>query len=109
MKQDQHKTKVIFRIMKDPDYFDNPGESVVAIFPEIPGDSNPYRTCLSYQHVGQHGAISLDYPEFTFPATDEESKDLQRELESLGYNLKVCKRMQYNYLRIRLQECMSKD
>ena len=50
MQQDQHKTKVIFRKLKDGD--------IIALFPELPGDMNPYHTCESYMHVGQHGAAS---------------------------------------------------
>ena len=93
------KTKVIFRT-----FYPEKGGEVIAIFPELAGDSNPYRTCMSYMHVGQHGAVSLDYTEFTFPSRADEVEPLKRELESLGYDLKVIKRMRQDHLRLRKQE-----
>lgn len=75
------KTRVIFRKFE--------GE-VIALFPELPGDSNFYATCLSYQHLGQHGSASVDLcAEGTTPATPAEYADLKKELESLGYILQV--------------------
>ena len=79
--------KVIFRKFPDGD--------VIAIFPRIMGDSNPYRTCLCYQQIGQHGAITLDFARFTKPAQVNEYTDLYNELCRIGYELKVSKR--YNH------------
>lgn len=75
-------TKVIFRKWKK-------GGDVIALFPEIAADQNPSMHCLSYQHVGQHGAATVTLgSEDTLPVTDEEAKPLWDELESIGYALK---------------------
>lgn len=92
------KTKVIFRRSK------NDGE-IIAVFPELAGDSNPYKTCLSYEHIGQHGAISTDYTTWTRPASASDSVNLEAELKSLGYDLKVCKRSARGDLVKRMQQC----
>lgn len=86
------KTKVIFRHWKG---------DVIAIFPEIPGDMSPY-TCMSYQHVGQHGAcdpygIIAD----SRPATLIERWPLRKELMCLGYKLQVIHRNRFVFLRAR--------
>lgn len=76
------KTKVVFRTYKD-------GE-VIALFPDI-DEGNYY--CMSYMHIGQHGAA--DYSGVirdTKPASPEQYKDLQRELENIGYSLLIRKR-----------------
>jgi hypothetical protein len=85
------KTKVIFRKFN--------GE-VLALFPELPGDSNPYRTCLSYQHIGQHGAAAIDLK--AAPATLAEYAPLARELESLGYEIKPARRFTRKDLQARI-------
>lgn len=82
---DQNLTKVIFRKYRNGD--------IIAIFPEIPGNNNVY-TCSSYEHVGQHGACSpflvvIDTKE----AKPSEYKELKKELECRGYNLKIGKRL----------------
>lgn len=79
-------TKVIFRKWKS-------NGDIIALFPELPGSVRP-GTCLSYEHVGQHGAASLSLTQaHTTLATEQEYRDLKRELESCGYRLKVLKRM----------------
>ena len=63
---------------------------VIALFPELPGDNDPYSTCLSYQHVGQHGAAAVSLMDVTRPATPEEYAPLMRELvAAVGYNLRI--------------------
>jgi len=93
-------TKVIFR--KWPKSHD-----VIAVFPELPGDCNPYRTCLSYEHLGQHGAITLDFGngKWTKPASPAEYADLKAELESIGYTLRIAKRMTRKDLQARIKAC----
>lgn len=85
--KDKHITKVIFRKYKDT-------KDILALFPyEV--EHNGLVMC--YQHVGQHG--SADYHHcvrMTTLATQEEAKDLQAELEDLGYNLNVGKKIYYN-------------
>ena len=89
------KTKVIFRRFKNitNDNKDTHNE-IVAIFPQLPGDSSPRRTCLSYMHIGQHGAITVNYAKFTTELTYRpDYQELYDELISLGYDLEVCTRM----------------
>ena len=69
------QTPVIFRADK--------GGEVIAFLPSLPGDSNPYRTCLSYVHMGQHGAASLEYYYSTRPAQPHEYAALLEELQRI--------------------------
>jgi len=59
---------------------------VIALFPDI---SEGRGMCLSYMHNGQHVACNIDIENETVPATQNEYKYLKKELESIGYNLKV--------------------
>ena len=83
MIQDTEKTKVIFRQFKDGEH------EVIAFFPELCGSYLP-NTCMSYLHVGQHGAADVRVArERTRPAHPSNYAPLKAELESLGYNLQV--------------------
>ena len=83
-KPDSDKTIVIFRIDKE----------VTAVFPEIPGSSQSRMSC--YSHIGQHSDCSYAwYALKTRPASPKEYQDLKEELESLGYNLEVRKKITY--------------
>lgn len=76
-------TACIFRIYPD-------GQTI-ALFPYEPW--NHRGDVTSYMHIGQHGAA--DYAgviQDTKPATPEQYAPLQRELESIGYNLQILKR-----------------
>jgi hypothetical protein len=73
------RTTVIFR------EFD--GETV-AFFPELPG-SGRY-DCMSYMHIGQHGAATHEFYEQT--SATLEYDELLDELESIGYVLAVRRR-----------------
>jgi len=88
------KTKVIFRKFKNGD--------VIAIFPEMLGNWKTH-TCESYMHIGQHGACDPQYliDEITKLATPDEYNDLKLELESIGYDLQVCKRQSYNMIQVK--------
>ena len=92
MQKDQHKTKVIFRKFSDGD--------IIALMPELPGNYNPYMTCESYMHIGQHGGASVDLTNVTIPAKPEEYASLLSELESIGYNVQVA----YKFTRKDLQK-----
>jgi len=84
---DTEKTRVIFRKYKDGD--------ILALFPEL---SEGGAGVESYMHIGQHS--SADYRgciASTKPATVAEYKDLQAELESIGYNLLIRKKRQPLY------------
>lgn len=77
------KTKVLFRKSKD-------GE-VIAVFPETPATMDP-RECVLYSRAGQHGACKIAYARIARPAKAKEAEALKRELERLGYTLRVISR-----------------
>jgi hypothetical protein len=94
------KTKVMFR------YWD---KEVIAIFPEIPGDMDPY-TCSSYMNQGQHGACDpLGIVHKSRPATPAEYKDLAEELTRRGYDLQIIHKLQYRFIDIRRKQIQSID
>lgn len=77
-------TKVVFRKWKNGD--------IIALFPD---DVNQHDgTVTSYMHIGQHGAA--DYAGViadTFPAQENEYRDLLNELKAIGYtDLRVVQR-----------------
>lgn len=89
MEKDKHITKVSFRKWK---------KDIIALFPYILTDIKGY-LCSSYMHIGQHS--SADYNGIvnqSKPAKEDEYKDLKKELESLGYNLEVIKKVNSNEL-----------
>jgi hypothetical protein len=89
------KTKVIFRKYKN-------GE-ILALFPELPGTNSP-ATCTCYQHIGQHGAADLQSSiRVTYPATEEEYKDLKNELTRIGYDLEIVSRCTYKMRLTRIK------
>ena len=91
-------TPVIFR--KETNFRDE----IVAFFPSLPGDHTPF-TCSCYAHIGQHGTAHKDYyTQNTSPATPDEYKDLQDELESIGYDLEIFTHWQSWMDKRRLQE-----
>jgi len=90
MKKDTHTTDIIFRKEKSGDF----KGTIFALFPHECGDRNGHVT--SYQHVGQHStAHYMGCIADSVPATEEEYADLKREMESLGYNIKVVKKQNY--------------
>ena len=94
-------TKVIFRRE-----FPENGGQVLAVFPTLAGDNNPYTTCLCYSSIEQHSAMSLDYFKSTFPLTQEhEYIELLTELYSIGYELEVMTRMSRKDLQERISRC----
>jgi hypothetical protein len=98
MKKDNFKTDVIFRNWNTPDF-----NCIIAVFPYEINDL--YGGCLSYQHLGQHSG--MDYPSVingTIPAKENEYIDLKSELESIGYNLNIIKRRNYNKYLCALNE-----
>lgn len=97
------RTKVIFRKFRK-------GGDIIAVFPEIPGTHKP-ETCSSYQQVGQHGACSMAFlrSHATIPAKPEEFEPLRRELESLGYRLKLCTKITDSMHKARLRALRGLD
>lgn len=86
MKTIEPKTKAIFRVF--------PGGDVIALFPaEAATVGNPYH-CLSYQHMGQHGAADpLLMVQMCRPAKPAEYCDLASELRRRGYKLDIRQRI----------------
>ncbi len=81
MKMEQ-ATVVVFRKFREGD--------VIALFPNI---TEGLGRCLSYMHIGQHGAASYGMlVQDTELASEEEYAPLKQELEQIGYVLKVQKR-----------------
>lgn len=84
MEQDKEITPVVFRVERSGQF----KGSVTAVFPILPADRFGMKmTC--YAHVGQHHTCSLAWYYTTRLAKTEEYVDLMRELESIGYRLKV--------------------
>lgn len=82
-------TLVVFRVWKGKD------GDVIALFPEIPYDIYGSE-CLSYEHVGQHGAANYYHVlDRTRRAKPDEYVDLKEELEGRGYQLTVTSRTPY--------------
>ncbi len=92
MTLDKQKTIVVFRKWPAAQ-----GGDVIALFPELPGTYNANRDCLSYQHVGQHGAADLGIVDSTRLATPAEYRALARELRQIGYNLDIKVRCTYRH------------
>lgn len=87
MKPTEPKTKVIFRIWPK-----SKGGEVIALFPALAG-TNQAHTCLSYQHIGQHGSADMAALSRAIPlASREQYRDLLQELRRMGYNLQIAKR-----------------
>lgn len=67
----------------------HPDGDLFAYFPYMES-SKGFKTC--YAHIGQHSACSPDYAKECRPATPTEYADLQKELTSIGYELKISKK-----------------
>ena len=86
MKKDTHTTEVVFRMFND---------EVIALFPY--SIYNHTGTIDSYMHIGQHSESDYNHCiKATKPATKKEYIELKKELSSIGYNLKVIKRRNYD-------------
>jgi hypothetical protein len=87
MIKDTHITEVVFRKYKN-------GE-IIALMPHEVCDQKGSVT--SYMHVGQHGGANYDgVLANTKLAPPTEALPLYTELESIGYNLLVIKKRNYN-------------
>ena len=65
---------------------------VTAVFPTLPADHDgPVMTC--YARIGQHSGCSKEWYNTTRPAKPAEYASLQKELEQIGYQLKVYSRI----------------
>lgn len=91
------KTKVIFKKIT--------GGEVIALFPELAGDNNPYKTCLSYVRVGQHGAAQIEWASMMKAANPMQYTSLKVELEQIGYDLEIVKKFSRKMLQERIAQC----
>lgn len=86
--KDDTKAPVIVVFRKWPK---SEGGDVLALFPYEIEDN--VGNCLSYQHIGQHGAANYGACiARTKPAKPEEYAQLKAELEQIGYVLTIRKR-----------------
>ena len=93
-------TKVVFRKWTGKDFKGD----IIALFPEIPASNDGY-LCQSYEHIGQHGAADYNHClTKTVPADQAEYADLKKELESIGYCLKVVNRATYRDFQNRIND-----
>ncbi len=72
---------------------EQPFDDLVAFIPDAPAN---FGFIMSYQHVGQHSEASLGFYEKSCASVDydtPEVKALVTELQSIGYNVKLCKRL----------------
>ena len=81
------KDKVIFRKFKD--------NQIIALLPDCKVN---FGMIQSYMKLGQHSEASIDIINNTKLANKSEYADLFKELNSIGYNLQVIKRINYNNL-----------
>lgn len=91
MGEKQEETRVVLRRFKTS------GE-VIALFPDI--EEGP-GLCMSYMHIGQHGAASRLLAYDTAPArmAEPDTADLVRELTAIGYKLRIVQRMARKRIR----------
>lgn len=83
-------TPVVFRRWRDTG-------DLIALFPTQPADYQGWFVD-SYMHVGQHAAADFyGVVRATTPASPVEAADLIRELERIGYRLKVIKRASWKH------------
>ncbi len=91
MEKDKHTTDIMFRV-------DTAKDSKGEVFALFPHDvSTLHGSVTFYQHIGQHGSADYNHCIKTSrPATEEEAKDLKEEMESIGYNIRVVKKRNYD-------------
>lgn len=87
---DEEKTpvRVIFKIIQS---------ELIAFILDDKGhivDANPGHI-VCYAHIGQHSEASYDYYRKGRHATPQEYADLKAELEAIGYEITVGKRIQH--------------
>jgi hypothetical protein len=96
MKDKPIKTAVCFRREDNGD--------ILALMPEIPHTLSP-NTMACYASIGHHSWACMDYVrDSTKPATEAEYRPLLRELENIGYTVRVIRRIGPKYLKIREAE-----
>lgn len=71
--------------------YNEKNQDLFAYFPQLHPNENRPNLVTCYSHIGQHSQMNLLYAKESRPATYAEYRDLLMELESIGYNLKICK------------------
>lgn len=95
--QDAHETPMMFRVWGRQ-------HELFALMPTILGTYDP-ATCSAYAQVGQHGSADpCGCIQRSRPATPEEYGPLKRELEGLGYRVKVIRRTSRKHYEARKAE-----
>lgn len=89
MEDTKTKVNVIFKVCK--------GELTAFILDKHSHiiDAN-HGNILCYAHIGQHSEADYGYYLRGKQATPSEYKELKAELESIGYDIKVVKKIQYS-------------
>lgn len=74
--------------------YDKDSGEVVAVFPQLKYNRKLYgeRMLVCYAHIGQHSSCVKDwaYDKNRPLATPQQYAELKKELENIGYKLKVC-------------------
>lgn len=85
MKRDTHITTIVFRMVT---YARKEAPELLALFPYERWDNRGHHGC--YARIGQHGGCHYrSMIKRSRPATEAEYTPLKRELENIGYNLKI--------------------
>jgi len=71
----------------------NGDDQVTAVFPYV---TETHLNVACYAHVGQHSSCYFDYVGMSKPATKAEYLPLKKELESIGYEVKIIKRRSHS-------------
>ena len=90
-RNDPEVTKVIFKKVKSGKFKGD----VDAFFPNHEANRGKI---AGYSQIGQHFEADLGYFWDLAPAKPEEYAPLKKELESIGYKLRVMKKLQYSDL-----------
>jgi hypothetical protein len=87
----EEKVEVLFRYDTTKDF----KGTIFAVFPYDIADHDGNVT--TYQHIGQHSAGDYNHClQTSRQATPEEYQDLKKELESIGYELNIIKKRNYD-------------
>jgi tRNA C32,U32 (ribose-2'-O)-methylase TrmJ len=104
MEKDNYKTDVMFRV-------DKSGDNKGVVYALLPHEAyNHSGSVTSYEHVGQHGKADYNYCiSKTRPATEKEYSALKEEMESIGYDINVVKKRNYNKYLESLQSILTRQ
>jgi len=93
MEKDTNITKVVFRKFKGTN--DCTKGEIIALFPE---ELEIGFTILSYMHLGQHANADYNWIiQNSKPANEIEYAALKSELDDMGYNLKIYKKLRPDF------------